>query len=94
MERAALLAPGEVIRPEDLGTSLQGAGGAGGAASRAKAGPAQGLPVLQLEELERRAIEEALDRTGWHQGQAAEVLGISDRTLHRKIRGLGLRRPD
>jgi DNA-binding NtrC family response regulator len=53
----------------------------------------RGLPSLRLEDLERLAIEEALGRTGWHQGQAAELLGISDRTLHRKIRSLGLRRP-
>ncbi|MCG6988617.1 MAG: helix-turn-helix domain-containing protein [Gemmatimonadetes bacterium] len=35
-----------------------------------------------------------MERTGWHQGRAAELLGISDRTLHRKIRGFGLRRPE
>jgi transcriptional regulator of acetoin/glycerol metabolism len=39
------------------------------------------------------AIERALERTGWHQGLAAELLGISARTLHRKIRTLGLSRP-
>ena len=100
MERAALLAPGDVIRAEDLGMSLQGdfsapgAGTGGGSGSSGAAAPAGGLPALNLEELERRAIEEALARTGWHQGQAAEALGISDRTLHRKIRALGLRRPD
>ena len=52
------------------------------------------LPSLHLTELERLAIERALLRTGWHQGQAAEVLGISARTLHRKIREYGLQRPD
>jgi len=40
------------------------------------------------------AIEQALERTGWHQGRAAEALGISPRTLHRKIRGLELRKPE
>ncbi|HKJ01128.1 MAG TPA: sigma-54 dependent transcriptional regulator, partial [Longimicrobiales bacterium] len=93
MERAALLAPGDVVRPEDLGASLQGAGPSGAAASPAAPGHEE-LPALNLDELERRAIEEALVRTAWHQGQAAELLGISDRTLHRKIRTLGLRRPD
>jgi two-component system NtrC family response regulator len=37
-------------------------------------------------------VSAALERTGWHQGKAAELLGISERTLHRKIRGFGLRR--
>ncbi len=39
-----------------------------------------------LDGLERRAIEDALKRTGGHQGQAAEILGISRRTLSRKLR--------
>jgi DNA-binding NtrC family response regulator len=52
-----------------------------------------GLPTLELANLERIAIEHALDRTGWHQGQAAEILGVSARTLHRKIKGFGLKRP-
>lgn len=90
MERAALLTRGEVIGPSDLGTSLL-AGGSTGGASTGEAGG--GMPVLNLEALERTAIEEALERTAWHQGQAAQLLGISDRTLHRKIRALGLRRP-
>jgi len=51
------------------------------------------LPTLELDALERLAIEAALGATAWHQGQAAERLGISPRTLHRKIRALGLQRP-
>ena len=51
------------------------------------------LLAKRLDSLEKRAIKEALEATGWHQGQAAELLGISDRTLYRKIRSLGLRRP-
>jgi DNA-binding NtrC family response regulator len=93
MERAALLARDDLIRPEDLGTSLS-SGGAPKPDSASATTSAGGLPALNLAELERLAVEEALGRTGWHQGQAAEALGISDRTLHRKIRSLGLRRPD
>jgi transcriptional regulator of acetoin/glycerol metabolism len=51
-----------------------------------------GLPSLTLDELERLAVSAALARTGWHQGRAAELLGISERTLHRKIMAFGLRR--
>jgi transcriptional regulator with GAF, ATPase, and Fis domain len=39
-----------------------------------------------LDELERRAIIRTLDRTGGHQGMAAEQLGISRRTLSRKLK--------
>jgi len=38
-----------------------------------------------LEELEKQAILEALDRMGGNRTKAAEQLGISRRTLHRKI---------
>jgi DNA-binding NtrC family response regulator len=88
IERAALLAQGRTIRGADLGTSLSRGGVAVGAESTEI-----GLPTLELANLERIAIEHALDRTGWHQGQAAEILGVSARTLHRKIKGFGLKRP-
>ena len=88
VERAALLCHGHTIRPVDLGTSLV----TGASATALPSGARPGLPSLNLEALERLAVEEALERTGWHQGRAAELLGISDRTLHRKIRSFGLRR--
>jgi DNA-binding NtrC family response regulator len=87
MERAALLARGRTIRATDLGTSLSN----GGDAPTSRSGDK--LPSLELEKLERMAIEQALDRSGWHQGRAAEMLGVSARTLHRKLKGYGLRRP-
>jgi DNA-binding NtrC family response regulator len=87
MERARLLAQGRTIRAADLGTTLTESP----APPSSDEGPA--LPALDLAALERMAIERALDRTQWHQGLAAELLGISPRTLHRKIRGMGLARP-
>ncbi len=88
MERAALLCRDHTIRPEDLGSSL----GQGRAAAPSVA-PASGrLPSLNLDDLERLAVSAALERTGWHQGRAAELLGISERTLHRKIRAFGIQR--
>ncbi len=50
-------------------------------------------PPLSLEQMERRHIEAVLRRFAWHQGRAAEVLGISAKTLYRKMREYGLRRP-
>ena len=87
-ERAALLTRGQTIRAADLGSLLAESTGA----TTAKVG-GDGLPVLNLETLERMAIEAALERTAWHQGRASEVLGVSARTLHRKIRSYGLQRP-
>ena len=87
IERLALLAQGRTIRAVDLGASFTST------PATAVAEPALSLPSLHLDELERLAIREALDRTSWHQGLAAEILGVSPRTLHRKIRTLGLTRP-
>ena len=39
-----------------------------------------------MDEIERRAILEALDRTGGNRTQAAESLGIGLRTLQRKLK--------
>jgi DNA-binding NtrC family response regulator len=87
IERATLLARGQTIRASDLGSSLSTDVAVGPISDGAK------LPLLELEKLERMAIEQALDRSGWHQGRASEMLGVSPRTLHRKIKSLGLRRP-
>jgi DNA-binding NtrC family response regulator len=51
------------------------------------------MQVLSLGELERRHIADVLERTNWHQGKAAEMLGISPKTLYRKIREYGFARP-
>ena len=48
---------------------------------------------LTLAEVERRHIAATLERTGWHQGRAADELGISVKTLYRKIRAFGFQRP-
>jgi DNA-binding NtrC family response regulator len=46
-----------------------------------------------LAELERQHIEAVLAQTNWHQGHAARILGISSKTLYRKIREYGFHRP-
>ncbi len=46
-----------------------------------------------LDELERLHIENMLIRCNWHQGRAALALGISTKTLYRKMREYGFRRP-
>jgi transcriptional regulator with PAS, ATPase and Fis domain len=46
---------------------------------------------LTLEGMERRMIFEVLERTGGHQQRAAELLGISRRTLNRKLKAYAVR---
>ena len=83
IERAVLLANGGAISATDL--PLGDAGRTGNGATQ----PAD----ITLTELERRHIEHVLARTNWHQGRAASVLGISSKTLYRKIREYGFQRP-
>ncbi len=60
-------------------------------------GPAPGVrPVLpqgNLENMEEQMIIRALEQTGGHRSQAAERLGISRRTLSRKLREYGIGAP-
>ena len=46
--------------------------------------------ILNLEEMERRNIIRALERNNHRRGKAAEELGISERTLYRKIKEYGI----
>jgi two-component system response regulator AtoC len=46
-----------------------------------------------LEDVERLYIETILRRANWHQGRAADALGISTKTLYRKMREYGFVRP-
>lgn len=41
---------------------------------------------VKLEEVEKREIIAMLERTNWHQGRTAELLGISPSTLYRRLR--------
>jgi two-component system response regulator AtoC len=108
--KAALLADGATIVPEDLPLTLYppafASNGHGGldhlSASLLEAGANNGggpLAALgtgvarrpeprgsSLEGMERRMILEALDATGGHQQRAAARLGISRRTLSRKLK--------
>jgi len=84
MERAVLLATAGVVRTADLPLAATGP-----AAPVSRAAE----PLVSLEQVERQHIEAVLRYVNWHQGRAAEVLGISPKTLYRKIREYGFRRP-
>jgi DNA-binding NtrC family response regulator len=53
--------------------------------------PAESPPAWKtLEQMERAHIEATLKRTDGHRGNAARLLGMSERNLYRKLREYGL----
>ena len=81
----------ETLDVDDLPIELDPAG-ATGATPAGEPGGTAGLPGLAgmvgrpLEEIERLFISETLKVTGGNREQAAEMLGIGERTLYRKIK--------
>lgn len=75
LNKAVVFADSPVLTPLDLPPSLQG-----------RAAPE---PGYSLERLEEQTIFRALEQTGGHQQKAADILGISRRTLIRKLKQYG-----
>jgi two-component system NtrC family response regulator len=51
----------------------------------------EGLLRGSIEEMERRLVLEAMEKSGDHQTKAAEILGISERMLRYKLKKYGLK---
>jgi len=80
VERATIVAEGEFIEPKHLPATLQ--------APRAVADSAPSVsfrPGVTVDEAERQLILLTLEHTGNNKTRAAEILGISLKTLHNKL---------
>jgi DNA-binding NtrC family response regulator len=84
VEAAMIVCEGAEIEPEHLPASIRLALTGAQPHTGAAAGP---LPTLDA--LERAHIESALRATDGHRGNAAKMLGISERNLYRKLRDYG-----
>ncbi len=74
IERALVLADADAITPADLPSEV-----------RESEGQLADRQALTLSELERRHIARVLAEVGGHRSRAAQLLGISERNLYRKI---------
>lgn len=82
---AATMAQGDEVLASDLPAEISGA------RLPPSVEPANGVSqAIALDDMERQAILQALDRVNGHQGLAAEQLGISRRTLSRKLKQYNL----
>ena len=83
IEAAMVVCDGDLILPEHLPAALRG--------NAPRPAQAAGDGVMpSLEEMERRHIRAALEACHGHRGNAARMLGISERSLYRKLGELGL----
>ncbi|HEX7487040.1 MAG TPA: sigma-54 dependent transcriptional regulator [Vicinamibacterales bacterium] len=90
IERAVLLTEGNLIGLDDLRLGEIVAPGADAGAQSVVRIPPAGIP---LEEIERRALVEALKMSNWVQKDAAELLSISPRVINYKIKTLKIEFP-
>ena len=86
IERATILAPGPFIEPKHMPASLAHEPAVQHQPQVALA------PGTTVEEAERRLIQMTLEHTRDNKTRAAEILGISLKTLHNKLNRLGLRK--
>ena len=104
LERAALLCAGDAVTLADLPAEIAGGDGprvlpvavgepqvaaAPAAAPEAATATSPAVPGT-LEDMERERIFEVLARVRWNRTRAAEILGVSARTLYRRIKRYGL----
>lgn len=100
LERAVALARSEVICVDDLQINSHQAGFAADMPAEWTAvGGNGGLPPFQpgrtqiqdyLDEIERRLLEDALQKTRYNRTQAAKLLGISFRSMRYRMERLGI----
>ena len=84
LERAQILADGEVITVDDLPEAVAAAG-----PSMPRTSPAADNNPYSLEAAERRLLHEVLIHTQGNKQAAARALGVSARTLYRMIERYG-----
>jgi len=95
VERACIMAPGLAVTQADLAFVVPGTPAVSPAPMTLKGGAAtdgDAEPAHSLAELERQHIIRVLQQMGGHKAKAAEILGISSKTLYNKIRVYGIKR--
>ncbi|GFO57690.1 sigma-54-dependent Fis family transcriptional regulator [Geomonas silvestris] len=83
MERAIILARNEQLTPKELPIWRK----------QPEVPAKRDVELVSLENIEREHIERTLANTGYHKSRSAEILGISRKTLDRKIAEYSLHIP-
>ena len=84
MERAVVLSKDDMITPQDLPENI---------ADHPNPRSEIAIPVgMPLEEVEKTIIKETLKRSNGEKATTAKILGISTRTIYRKLGSEALKR--
>jgi DNA-binding NtrC family response regulator len=90
-DRMAAMNPGPQLQMEDLPSALQYEKANPASADLATLQAAtERMPIIPLQELEKRAIKEAIEQTNGDRSVAAVMLGIGRTTLYRKLKAYNL----
>jgi two-component system response regulator PilR (NtrC family) len=90
VERAVTLADGREIQVSDLPPALRTAPGAAAVQAAADLPPAGMDLQAHLDAIERRLLEQALDRTGGVKTEAARILSLTFRSLRYRLAKFGI----
>src|SRR3989475_2720307 len=101
MERAVVLGEGDQVDVGDLPPEILARAVVASATAAAGAPPSEGsasrmapvIPEASWEEHEKAKIIEALGRTNWNITKAAQLLGMTFRTLQYRLEKFGIKRP-
>jgi two-component system, NtrC family, response regulator PilR len=86
LERAVALADSEILKPDDLNLAPDAA-----LANSTETGPDSHYPLQDyLDQLEKSAIEQALEKTRYNKTAAARLLGVTFRSLRYRLQRLGV----
>ncbi len=87
IERAVILSSGDFITADDLPFEIRK-----NTVGLYLASNSQSTGSTSLDDMKKGQIMAVLEQTGWHQGKACEILGISPSTLYRQLKSYGLTR--
>ncbi|PYV30333.1 MAG: DNA-binding response regulator [Acidobacteria bacterium] len=101
MERAVVLGEGDQVDVGDLPPEILARAAVASGTAAAGAPPSEGsarrmapvIPEASWEEHEKAKIIEALGRTNWNITKAAQLLGMTFRTLQYRLEKFGIKRP-
>jgi len=90
IERLVILSPGDTIGEEDVRDALPARHSPSSAPDLGAGRPLREV----MEALERQVIRRALERNAWRMAATARDLGLERSHLYKKVRALGIERPE